>query len=603
MELNPKQQEAVNYEGGPLLIVAGAGSGKTKTLTGRVVKIISKGASPSSVLAITFTNKAAKEIKDRIMASGINLNQGNSPFLGTFHSFGARILKEEADKEGRNKNFTIFDGDDSLSLIKKIMKQYNISKEKYKPSELLRDFSAVKSEMLKAEGNLETVPAKLFEEYEEELKKNNAFDFDDLIEKPVKIFMQNPEVLKKYQDRYKHILIDEYQDTNSAQYNLVKLLAEKHRNLTVVGDDAQAIYSFRGADYRNFLNFERDYPGTKVIKLEENYRSSGNIIRGASGVIKYNKNQKPKELWTSKKEGEPIRIVSAKGQEQEAEFIAKTIKDTLKRGDANKSIAILYRTNAQSRAIEQALIRADIAYKIFGGLKFYERKEIKDIISGLRLASNPFDSVSVERIKKTFYKAVAEKVISNMTGAGNSGTGILDLINTFLGTSDYFAVLKSEFGNFRERIENINELISYAGSFSSLPEFLEQVSLLQSSDEQNKKGLFEKDVKVNLMTIHLSKGLEFGMVFLCGVTEGILPHERSYAVADDMEEERRLMYVSMTRAKEELYITYSSVPSRFIYEIPQELVQVYNFGGVSGRFEDDDSGELPDEDERYIEYD
>ncbi len=603
MELNPKQQEAVNYEGGPLLIVAGAGSGKTKTLTGRVVKIMQKGANPASILAITFTNKAAKEIKDRIMASGINISQSNSPFLGTFHSFGARILKEEAEKEGRNKNFTIFDADDSLSLLKKIMKQYNISKEKYKPSELLRNFSAIKSELLNPEGNLETIPERLFKEYEEELKKNNAFDFDDLIQKPVKILKENPEILRKYQERYKYILVDEYQDTNTAQYTLVRFLAEKHRNLSVVGDDAQAIYSFRGADYRNFLNFEKDYPGAKVIKLEENYRSSGNIIRGASGVIKNNKNQKPKELWTSKNQGDPIRVISAKSQEFEAEFIAKTIKDILRRKEPNKSIAILYRTNAQSRAIEQALIRADIAYKIFGGLKFYERKEIKDIISGLRLASNPFDSVAVERIKKTFYKAVAEKVISNMTSAGSSGVGILDLINTFLGTSDYFAVLKSEFGNSRERIENINELIAYAGEFSSLPEFLEQVSLLQSSDEQNKKDLFGKEPTVNLMTIHLSKGLEFGTVFLCGVTEGVLPHERSYATTEDMEEERRLMYVSMTRAKEELYITYSSVPSRFIYEIPQELVQVYNFGGVSGRFENDYGGDLPDEDERYIEYD
>lgn len=603
MDLNKRQEEAVIHENGPLLIIAGAGSGKTKTLTSRVINLIKNGVPGSSILAITFTNKAAKEMRDRILNLGMHLNAADSPFIGTFHSFGARILKEECGYLDRNKNFSILDDEDSLSLIKKIIKQYNLSKEKFKAAKIQYQISETKSELLNPEDALDAVEAQIFKEYEALLKKNNAFDFDDLIEKPVRIFRQHEDVLLKHESRFKHILVDEYQDINTSQYHLIKLLAKTHRNLSVVGDDAQSIYAFRGADYRNFLNFDKDWPGAKIVKLEQNYRSSGNIIRGASEVIKNNKNQKPKTLWTENQDGEPIRIISSKFQNEEADFIASTIKDAIIK-KRFKSLAVLYRTNAQSRAIEQALIRADIPYKIFGGLKFYERKEIKDIISGLRLASNPSDSLSLERIKKTFNKATAEKLALGLMEKGKDKTNILDLINFYLKEGSYFESLKAEFLNFTERIENINELIIYAGEFSSLSDFLEQVSLLQATDSSN-KNLPQKNSKflapemtANLMTIHMAKGLEFDCVFIAGVSEGILPHERSYASESELEEERRLMYVGMTRAKKELYLTFTSIPSRFIYEIPGNLTQFFHLGsGANSR------KELGDDEDYWIEYD
>ena len=390
--LNLSQKEAVEYKNAPILIAAGAGSGKTKTLTNRLAHLIKNGAKAENIVAITFTNKAAQEMKDRVTVTG-------GAFIGTFHSFGARILKSEAPLAGRNSFYSIFDDDDSLSLIKKIMKSLDISKDSYNPRALQGQLSKIKSEFLDT-NEFEKITAKVFEKYENELLKNNAFDFDDLIEKVVKIFQKHPEVLNKYQEKFRYILVDEYQDINTAQYQLIKLLAKKYKNLSVVGDDQQAIYSFRGADFRNFLNFQKDWPEAKIVKLEQNYRSSGTIITAASMVIQNNKLQTPKTLWTENPAGDPIKIVKTSDPEQEADFVANSISEIAER----QGIAILYRTNAQSRAVEQSLIAANIPYKIFGGLKFYERKEIKDLVAGLRLAYNPQDSISKERILKNFDK-------------------------------------------------------------------------------------------------------------------------------------------------------------------------------------------------------
>ncbi len=579
--LNLAQQEAVEHIDGPLLIAAGAGSGKTKTLTTRLAKLIEKGVRPENVVAITFTNKAAKEMADRVAIYP-------SPFIGTFHSFCARILKNEAELVNRTPNYTIFDDDDSLSLLKKVMKALDISKDRYNPLALHSKIAKIKSELLEPE-EFDKTAALVFQKYEAELVKNNAFDFDDLIEKVVRIFENHPKILEKYQNQFTHVLVDEYQDINTAQYRFIKLLAQKHQNLSVVGDDQQAIYSFRGADFRNFLNFGKDWPSAKIVKLEQNYRSSGNIITAASSVIQNNQLQTPKTLWTKNALGEPISVVKTSDPEQEATFIAGRLYDT-----KPDSAAILYRTNAQSRSIEQALIAADIPYKIFGGLKFYERKEIKDLIAGLRLASNPQDSISAERLIKNFDKKTAGHLIQELPRLGKN-LGILELLNFFITNTNYLDYLERNYKNHLERSENVNELIRFAGEFKTLNEFLERVSLLQSADAPTKSTIHDSrfTMPVNLMTVHLAKGLEFNNVFVTGCLEGLMPHQMSYGSMDELEEERRLMYVAMTRARNKLYLTFSGTPSRFLYEIPPELTEFTDL--------DSGKGQLPDADEMYIE--
>ncbi len=582
-KLNKPQQEAVEHPDGPLLIAAGAGSGKTKTLTSRVAKIIERGVPAHKIVAITFTNKAAKEMADRISANP-------SPFIGTFHSFCARILKKEAAYANRTPHYSIFDSDDSMGLLKKVMKRLDISKEKYTPNALLSKISQIKNEFLEPT-DFDKTTALAFSVYEQELVKNNAFDFDDLIEKTVRIFENKPEVLKKYHELYTHILVDEYQDINTAQYKLIRLLAGKHENLSVVGDDQQAIYSFRGADFRNFLNFKNDWPNAKIVKLEQNYRSTANIINAASAVIQKNKLQTPKTLWTDSAPGSLIRVVKTTDPEQEAAFIAGRLYD-LKPASA----AILYRTNAQSRSIEQALISADIPYKVFGGLKFYERKEVKDVVAGLRLASNPLDSVSADRLVKNFDKKTGVGLLAELPRLGKN-LNILELINFFLVNTNYFEYLEKHHKNYRERIENINELIRFAGDFSKqggLDEFLERVSLLQSADQPANNHPRAQQATVNLMSIHLAKGLEFDVVFVIGCSDGLLPHQMSYGSLDEIEEERRLMYVAMTRARKDLYLSFSGTPSRFLYEMPPELNEFTDLDGGKG--------ELPDSDDMYIEY-
>ncbi|MDO8466781.1 MAG: UvrD-helicase domain-containing protein [bacterium] len=586
-DLNPSQKEAVEHENGPILIAAGAGSGKTKTLTARLARLIEKGASPASIIAITFTNKAAKEMGDRVAKQ---LAGSQIPFIGTFHSFCARLLKGEASLVNRSPAFTIYDADDSLSLVKKIMKALDISKDSINPAVLQNHIGQIKNEMLSPE-DFDRITKKVFEKYEEALTQNNAFDFDDLIGKVVWLFENHPAVLEKYQKKFEYILVDEYQDINAAQYRLIRLLAEKHQNLSVVGDDQQAIYSFRGADFRNFLNFQKDWPRAKIVKLEQNYRSSSTIITAASAVIKNNKLQTPKTLWTENKEGELIKVIRAPDPEEEAAIVGSQIEQ-IREG----STAVIYRTNAQSRAIEQALISANIPYKVFGGLKFYERKEIKDLVAGLRLAHNPKDSVSAERLSKNFDKKTAAYLIEELPRLGER-LNILELINFFIENANYLEYLEKEYKNYHERIENVNEFISFAGNFKSLDEFLERVSLMQTSDAPTKSSVVGRQSlvsPVSLMTIHMAKGLEFDSVFVIGCADGIIPHQRSYGSLDDLEEERRLMYVAMTRARKKLCLSLSGTPSRFVYEIPPELTDFIDLG--TGK------KDLPDDDEMYIEY-
>lgn len=638
--LNPRQLEAVEYKGGPLLIAAGAGSGKTKTLTNRLAWLIKNGAPPENIIAITFTNKAANEMRERVtwLLSDLvtwknwkpdevtNQQSNQSPFVGTFHSLGARILKQEAKLVNRTSSYTIFDADDSLSLLKKTMKLMDLSKEKYNPVAFHRKISQIKNELLQPD-EFDKITALIFQKYEEALIKNNAFDFDDLIEKVVKIFQNHPEIIKKYQDKFRYILVDEYQDINTAQYQMIRMLAEKHQNLTVVGDDQQAIYSFRGADFRNFLNFQEDWPNAKIVKLEQNYRSSGTVITAASEVIKNNKTQTPKTLWTENPSGEMIKIINAGDAEEEANFVADKILTMTNDNNYNKncsggsrnenchshdhshgliSTAVLYRTNAQSRSIEQALIAADIPYKIFGGLKFYERKEIKDLVAGLRIAHNPKDTISFERLEKNFDKKTYTHLAAELPRLGKN-LKILELINYFIVNANYIEYLEKNYKNYQERMENVNEFIHFASEFKELPEFLERISLLQSADsptkgqtmtmtndnDKNSHGHRYGHNLVNLMTVHLAKGLEFDTVFIIGASEGLLPHQMSYGSMDELEEERRLMYVAMTRAKKDLYISFSNTPSRFIYEIPPELTEFVNLNGGRDR--------LPDDDEMNIE--
>lgn len=969
--LNPQQKEAVEHPEGPLLIVAGAGSGKTKTLTSRIAHLIATGTKPEQILAVTFTNKAAEEMRSRVATLVPDLNAKrltlNALFIGTFHSWGAKMLRRHPELLGRTMSFSIFDEDDALRLFKDVVKKMDLDKERHNPSVLRWKISKIKNELVDvaelrgSEFAPDVMAAKAYDAYEAALAANNAFDFDDLIEKPVRIFEKYPDVLHEYQERYAHVLVDEYQDINTAQYRLIKLLAAEHHNLSVVGDDAQcvppttvvatpkgtkmikdisagdmvlaaagdgktcpakvlrvhkmkysgqlikittvkghvirltpnhliftrlplindgyfvylmyrkdkgfrigiakgvrwgrdgegsiglrvrsnqekadkmwvlkicasradaeyyefnyafrygiptvvfetagrsmllsqqhinrlygaidtkqramelmkkellyfdyphllpqgtirhsakrlrvrlslfddrrkslvhpwgmsrisvntkdlrlkkeierlglatrkgklsdwrleiarlnygeieeiakqlsrvksevefvrsacltrhkrlffqpasharqhmpiaarrgntvtedviarvetepyngnvydldiehvhnyvandvvvhnSIYAFRGSDFRIFLNFEHDWPNAKVVKLEENYRSTATIITAASHVIANNKEQKQKTLWTKNPNGGAVTIVGLPDAVEEAFHISSRISSLFRSPNADPQVAILYRTNAQSRPIEQALIQAGIPYRIYGGLRFYDRMEIKDIIAALRFAHNPKDRVSLERIQKNFGKreaAFLETELPRLAGE----LKLLELIGFFLENTKYMEYLERTFKNARERIENVQELVAFAGTFDHLgiSDFLEQVSLVASTDMPNGKPSpkhLSKGV-VTLMTVHASKGLEFNQVFVAGCNEGLIPHEQSFVKNNEVEEERRLMYVAMTRARHELTLTYYNVPSRFLYEIPSELT---DFKTVGERFRD----ELPDEDDRYISYD
>jgi DNA helicase II / ATP-dependent DNA helicase PcrA len=600
MNLNSEQKKAAMAPNKPLLIVAGAGTGKTRTLTARIAHLIETGVLAGKICALTFTNKAAKEMVDRVETVtndsddnksptgshryGYRHGHGeSSPFIGTFHSLCARILRSEAKLTGRNSSFIIFDAGDSFSLLKKIVKELETERQRklrQGPAFFFGKISSIKNGVVRlgylkdAGGEENDITVRIFEEYESRLLRNNAFDFDDLIQKVVQIWKKYPDRLQKYREKFTHVLVDEYQDLNNMQYEFIKLLAGESKNLSVVGDDQQMIYGWRYANMEIFFGFERDWPEAQIVLLEENYRSTKNIIQAASALIQNNELQRQKELWTQNADGEPIKIMEFQDEDEEAEFVAEQIQSHNQSHRAD-STAVLYRTNAQSRAIEQALIRHDIPYKIFGGIKFYERKEVKDILAGLRYILNPNDELSNERLEKTFLKrrSMAVKEVLSRAKAGNP----VKLINIFLEAADYFEYLKRNFGNYDERKENISELIHFASSFPDLSSFLEQAALIQSTD--NPEG--SKSSRVTLMTVHMAKGLEFDRVFVIGCNEGILPHARSMDSQEELEEERRLMYVAMTRAKKELFLNFYDLASRFLSEIPEEFVKTDSMENLS----------------------
>ena len=620
-ELNDRQKEAVLYNDGPLLIIAGAGAGKTKTLTTKIAFLIEeKDVSPYSILAITFTNKAAKEMKDRIHMQIGDLAKKLQ--VSTFHSFGLKLLRENYETLGYDKNFVIMDSDDSLTVVKKIIKDMGYDPKIYNPRAIRNKISSCKNEMMSPEAyerlavsDYEKVVKEVYEKYNVKLQKNNSVDFDDLLLLPIELFKKHPDVLKRYQDLYKYILIDEYQDTNEAQYILTKLLSEKNRLITCVGDDSQSIYSFRGANYKNILNFEKDYKDAKTILLEENYRSTSNILDAANQVIKNNKMRKDKNLWTSRGIGEKIKYYRAYNERDEAQYVIRKIKELTNRNVEYKDIAVLYRTNAQSRVLEEEMLKENMPYRVVGSFYFYSRKEIKDLIAYLRLIHNYKDNVSLLRVINTPKRGIGLKTIENLTRkADEAGISIYEaitsgkelqfkelierlkkvsedltlteLIDKVLDATRIKQELESE-GTLESevRLENLEEFKSITKSFEeregliSLEEFLLEISLISDVEEYK-----DDPNRISLMTVHSVKGLEFNHVFVVGMEEGIFPHVNSLMENSELEEERRLCYVAITRAKDDLYLVNArrrtlygndqiNPISRFIEEIPQELLE------------------------------
>ncbi len=630
--LNEPQREAVCHTEGPLLILAGAGSGKTRVLTQRIAYLISKGVPPWQILAVTFTNKAAGEMKERV--EGLIGPAANSMWVSTFHSACVRILRQDIEELGFEKNFVVFDTQDQLIIIKNILKEMNLSDKTYHPKALLSSISSAKNELIgvdeyqhQAADHFARITAEVYKQYQKKLRGNNGLDFDDLIMLTVRLFNEVPAVLEKYQERFRYIMVDEYQDTNHAQYILINLLASKYQNLCVVGDDDQSIYSFRSADIRNILEFERDFPGVKVIKLEQNYRSTKNILHVANEVIKNNRGRKSKKLWTENYEGEKIQLYQADDERDEARFVAEEI-GRLAREEGRKfsEFALLYRTNAQSRSFEEAMMGRNIPYRVIGGMRFYERKEIKDILAYLRLVYNPADKVSLGRIVNTPKRGIGEASyerflyfledntytvlegfdhileVPSLTNRGikplqefhqllQSWVGkrdtlsVKDLAEDILHTSGYLMELRNE-GTIeaQSRMENLDEFIALTVDFErnsddkSLAAFLETVALVADIDNYQA----DSDAVV-MMTLHSAKGLEFPVVFLVGLEEGLFPHSRSLLENRELEEERRLCYVGITRARQRLYITHAnmrtmygnfnnSIPSRFLMELPKESI-------------------------------
>ncbi len=643
-ELNPMQRKAVEKTEGPCLVIAGAGSGKTKVLTYKVAYLIQqKDVKPWNILAITFTNKAANEMKERVTA--LVGDQINDIWLGTFHSICVRILRRFIDRLGFDTSFVIFDTTDQKTLVKNCLKDLNIDNKMFTEKSVLNEISNAKNEMIEPDEYEEKfgsdyrkkVIGNIYHLYQQRLKENNAIDFDDIINFTIKILQNNADVIEYFSEKFKYILVDEYQDTNKSQFTLVSLLASRYGNVTAVGDNDQSIYSFRGADITNILNFERDFPGTEIIKLEQNYRCTGNILKAANAVIKHNDAKYEKKLWTENEEGKLPSIYCGEDEYQEASYIVTQINH-LKREEyfKNSDFAILYRMNSQSRAIEDILRREDIPYKIIGGLKFYERKEIKDTISYLRLVANQSDNLSFQRIinepKRGVGKTSLEKIdqiskennisyyevikeadkyipkiyeatrqfVNTIEELKSLELSVSEIITNVLKMSGYTDALKNENTIEAEsRIQNIEELITVANEFEkeaadkSLVEFLNSISL--SSDTDN---IEETDDMVTLMTLHSAKGLEYPVIFLVGMEEGIFPGYQSMMDETELEEERRLFYVGITRAKQYLYLTFAkkrtifgstsyNPPSRFIKEIPKDLLDGYDDAMMQKKKQDD----------------
>ena len=618
--LNDKQKEAVINTEGPMLILAGAGSGKTKVLTTKIAYLIKeKNVDPTSILAITFTNKAANEMKSRVENMlGISSNMIQ---ISTFHSFGLSIIKRHYEKLGFKSNFTIIDSDDSLSTVKRILKDMNLDPKFFNPKTIRNKISSAKNELMMPQdldkytnSEIDEVTVKVYEEYQKKLKINNSLDFDDLLMLPIILFNENKEVLKYYQERFKYILIDEYQDTNQVQYILTKMLSAKYKNICVVGDPDQSIYGFRGSNYKNILNFEKDYKDTKVVLLEQNYRSTKNILNAANDIIKNNKNRKEKDLWTDNDLGLKIKYKRCDDEKDEANYVVSNVKKLVKEGVPREEIAVLYRTNAQSRNIEEAFLRENIPYKVVGAFNFYNRKEIKDLISYLKLIYNTSDDINLTRIINVPKRGIGLKTMENLTNKADilndsifniidSGKelefkklilelqelskelSLTELVDLILDKSGIRKELEIEDTiESQSRLENLEEFKSITRNFEnaygvvSLSEFLDEISLVSDVEEHKN----QTDV-VTLMTVHSAKGLEFDYVYIVGLEEGIFPHSMCLYDNNEIEEERRLCYVAITRAKKYLTLLNAkrrllygqdnyNPPSRFIGEIGDEYL-------------------------------
>jgi len=620
--LNKEQREAVTHINGPMLVLAGAGSGKTRVLTNRIAYLIENGIEPENILAITFTNKAAKEMKEReIKLIG---NDAYSIQISTFHSLGLKLLKENYSRLGYKSNFVILDSDDTLTVVKKIMKEMNLNPKFYNARDIRNKISSAKNELMSpsqfAKVEFDQNIIKVFEKYNKKLVINNSVDFDDLLLLPIKLFKEYPDVLKYYQDKYKYVLIDEYQDTNEAQYIFSKMLCNNHKNIFVVGDNDQAIYAFRGANFKNILNFEKDYADCKVILLEENYRSTQNILDAANSVIRHNKQRKDKNLWCNNDIGSKVKYIKTDSDKDECEYVAKKIKELHDENVNYEDMAILYRTNAQSRLIEEEMLKNGIPYKIIGSFYFYNRKEIKDLLCYLRLINNSDDDVSLLRVINTPKRGIGEKTIENLGNVADiNGTSLFEAIDSGkelkfkelilemrgkcenATLTEMVDIVLNDSGMKEElvsdktleseiRLENLEEFKSITKSYEeefgviSLNDFLNEISLVSDVSEHQ-----DGNNKVNLMTIHAVKGLEFDNVFVIGMEEGIFPHYNSIneGTMAAIEEERRLCYVAITRAKKNLWMlnakkrmlfgnTQVNMPSRFMDEIDMRYMEVEN---------------------------
>lgn len=658
-KLNPQQRIAVEKTEGPLLVFAGAGSGKTRVITNRIAFLITEKKVPSeNILAVTFTKKAAGEMQERVteLLKQLEVKVLVPPLIGTFHSIGAQFLRKNAKYVGLSPNFSIFDSDDSENLIKDILVEQNIDIKQIRPKAISYFISSAKNEMISPEqfsnhygGFIEDIVADIYPIYQKQLKSQNSVDFGDLLYLTVKLLSENKEILSLYQEMYKYIMVDEYQDTNTAQYMFAKLLSDKYKNICVVGDDDQGIYAWRGADIKNIQSFEKDFDNVQVIKLEQNYRSTANVINAATAVIKQNFSRVEKNLWTEKDSGHPISVYQANDQNDEAIYVVDEIGKLKRQAVPLVDIAVLYRTNYQSRAIEEAMLKAGLPYKLVGGFRFYERKEIKDILSYMRFLYNLKDDLSISRIlnipnRKIGPKSVAKlhdiarecncsvgelivgtyeiqsslskaiKVSSevyskieskipdmgkylslvNLFGRIYSETqelDVLSVIDIILRETRYVKWLDDGSEEAEYKKENIEELKNVASSYAqkfkekSLDMFLQEINLIEQEQNKNQDG---SGNYVNLMTLHSSKGLEFEYVFIVGMEEGILPHSRSFTDENGLEEERRLCYVGITRAKEKLYLTFAEqrqtregystqIPSRFLGEIPQDICDYYSW--------------------------
>lgn len=661
--LNPPQKEAVLHTEGPLLVFAGAGSGKTMVITNRIAHLIkNEGVDPAGILAVTFTKKASEEMLGRIkkILKQLGVGEDNLPVVGTFHSIGATILREEAEKVGLTKAFSIYDSDDTEKLIKEIMLERDIDIKQIKPKSIMYLISAAKNDLVAPKdfsmhysGFIEDIAADIYKQYQAQLTKQNSADFGDLLYLTAKLLQEDEEVLEKYRKRFKYVVVDEYQDTNQAQYLFAKSIAQEHRNLCVVGDDDQGIYGWRGADIKNILSFEKDFPEVKIVKLEQNYRSVGNVIKAATTVIQKNNSRAEKELWTDKGDGEPINVYQSRDPGDEAQYVVEELLNWTRREERSLSdVAILYRTNYQSRAIEEELLRRSVSYKLVGGYRFYERKEVKDIISYMRFIHNIKDDLSLSRIINTPSRKMGPKSVGILFEVARNldvsigellvGTylaqnpehlaevdcdkEIIDRIEAVVEMMGKFTTVINLFGSIyveaqsknvvevidmilkktkykewvddgtdaaESKLYNLDELKNVASGHAvkdgenSVAMFLQEITLIEQEQDKNDDG---SGNAVTLMTLHSSKGLEFPGVFIVGMEEGILPHSRSLVEEKELEEERRLCYVGITRAKERLWLTFSEgrttftgfspqIPSRFLGEIPQELCEYYSWNG------------------------